>query len=383
MKNIQLFVPKFRNDEIFKEMSVCLDKGWTGLGFKTIEMEEKWKEYTKLPFAHYLNSNTSGLHLAVKVLKDTNKWLDGDEIITTPLTFVSTNHSIVYENMKPIFADVDEFLCLDPKSVEDKITKRTKAIIFVGIGGNTGQLNKIIDIAKKYKLKLILDAAHMSGTFIERDGIVSHVGHYADVSVFSYQAVKNLPTADSGMICFRNEDYDNLARKLSWLGISKDTFQRTHDKGTYKWEYDIIDIGYKYHGNSIMACMGLVGLKYLEEDNDFRRKISERYEEELSKSNIRTIKTHPDCSLSSRHLFQISVKNRNKFMELLNSYGIYPGVHYRDNTKYEIFKTSFGSCPNSHLISETLISLPLHLYLTMDDVEYVIEKVIEINNKIN
>lgn len=382
MKNIQLFVPKFRKEEILEGISECLDKGWTGLGYKTIDIENKWRDYTHLPYAHFINSNTSGLHLAIKILKDVNKWSDGDEIITTPLTFISTNHAIMYENMKPIFADVDEYLCLDPKSVESKITKKTKAILFVGIGGNTGKYNEIFNICKKHKLKLILDAAHMAGTFIECPITkeIKHVGYNADVTIFSFQAVKNLPTADSGMICFNSEDYDNLARKLSWLGIDKDTYQRSNDKGAYKWEYDLVDVGFKYHGNSIMASMAIVGLKYLEEDNEYRRKISDKYEKELSKNNIRTIKLHNDCKKSSRHLFQIVVENRNKFMELLNSNGIYPGVHYRDNTNYKMYEYGKNGCPYSNDISEKLISLPLHINLTDNDVDYVIEQVIKINN---
>jgi dTDP-4-amino-4,6-dideoxygalactose transaminase len=385
MRNIQLFNPKFRKEEILEHISECLDKGWTGLGFKTIEIEKKWKEYTGLPHAHFLNSNTSGLHLAIKILKDVNKWKEGDEIITTPLTFVSTNHAIMYEKMKPVFADVDEYLCLDPKSVESKITKKTKAILFVGIGGNTGQYNKILEICKKHKLKLILDAAHMSGTYIKSstDNSINHVGLDADVTVFSFQAVKNLPTGDSGMICFNNEDYDALARKLSWLGIDKDTYQRTNEKGFYKWEYDLIDVGFKYHGNSIMASMALVGLKYLEEDNDYRRIICEKYENELSKNGIRTIKTHSDCVKSSRHLFQIVVDNRDKFMESLNSSGIYPGVHYRDNTNYKIYEYGKKDCNFSNEITKKLISLPLHINLSDDDVNYIINEIIRINNILN
>ena len=384
MKNIQLFIPKFRNEEIFEHMSTCLDKGWTGLGFKTVEIENEWKSYTGLPHAHFINSNTSGLHLAVKILKDTNKWSDDDEIITSPLTFVSSNHAIMYENLKPVFADVDEYLCLDPSSVESKITKKTRAVLFIGIGGNTGELYKIIELCKKHKLKLILDAAHMSGTFAKNPstGNVEHIGHGADVTVFSFQAVKNLPTADSGMVCFANEDYDALVRKLSWLGIDKDTYQRTNDKGNYKWEYDLVDVGYKYHGNSMMASMALVGLKYLDEDNNRRREICEKYERELTKHGIQTVKTHKDCVLSSRHLFQIVVNQRNKFMELLNSNGIYPGVHYRDNTHYKMYKHGFGTCPNSLTISEKLITLPLHMNLTDEDIDYVIEQVIKVNQQI-
>lgn len=383
MNNINLFVPKFRKDEIFKHMSECFDTGWTGLGFKTIEIEEKWKEHTGFENAHFINSNTSGLHLAIKILKDVNKWKNDDEIITTPLTFVSTNHSIMYEGLTPIFADVDEFLCLNPDSVEKKITKKTKAVLYVGIGGNTGQYKKIKKICDKYNLKLILDAAHMAGTYINNSGITEHVGLDSDVTVFSFQSVKNLPTCDSGMICFKNKDFDTLARKLSWLGIDKDTYQRTNDKGTYKWEYDLIDVGYKYHGNSITASMALVGLKYLESDNQERRNICEIYESEFKKNNIESIKMHPDCIIPSRHLYQIVVENRNKFMELLNLDGIYPGVHYRDNTKYRMYEKYFGSCPYSHQISEKIISLPLHLNLSNDEIYQVIDKVIKINKILN
>ena len=383
MKNIQLFKPKFRTFEICQLMTECMEKGWTGLGYKTQEIEEEWKKYTGLKYAHFLNSNTSGLHLALKILKDTNKWKDGDEIITSPLTFVSSNHAIMYENLNPIFADVDEFLCLDPKSVESKITKKTKAVLFVGIGGNAGRFNEIVNLCKQKGLKIILDAAHMSGTRIKNTSelgvgyIVDHIGKDADVSVFSFQAVKNLPTADSGMICFKNEDYDVLARKLSWLGISKDTYQRSHDKGSYKWEYDLVDVGFKYHGNSMMASMALIGLKYLEEDNTRRREICQMYEKAFQTAGIQSVEVSPYTELSSRHLYQIVVEERNKTMEFLNIRGIYPGVHYRDNTHYDMYKSQFGLNPNSLNLSEKIISLPLHLFLTDDDIEFVIQNVIE------
>jgi dTDP-4-amino-4,6-dideoxygalactose transaminase len=381
MKNINLFKPHYRKEEIYKHLDECFEIGWTGLGFKTVEFENEWKKYTGLPFAHFVNSNTSGLHLAVKILKDANKWNENDEIITSPLTFVSSNHAIVYENLKPVFADVDEFLCLDPKDVERKITKKTKAVLFIGIGGNAGRLDEIIKLCKKHKLKLILDAAHMSGTFLGEKNLY-HVGKDIDVSVFSFQSVKNLPTADSGMICFKNEDYDILARKLSWLGIDKDTYQRTNDKGTYKWEYDLVDVGFKYHGNSIMASMGLVGLKYLEQDNDRRREICSIYEKEFNLTGVETIKMSEITTKPSRHLFQIVVENRNNIIEYLNINNIYPGVHYRDNTKYNMYKDQYGNCPNSHSLSEKIISLPLHLDLTNDDVYRVIEKTIEAKNKL-
>jgi dTDP-4-amino-4,6-dideoxygalactose transaminase len=382
MDPIQLFKPKYRKKEILSEIEECLDLGWTGLGFKTTKFEEAFKKYADVPHAHHVSSNTSGLQIAIKILKDTNKWKDGDEIITTPLTFVSSNHSIVYNNLTPIFADVDDSLCLDLESIKSKVTKKTKAVLFVGIGGNIGQYNEILEYCNQQGFKLILDAAHMAGTKINKiyHGSIQskqQVGWDADVTVFSFQAVKNLPTADSGMICFQNKDYDSLARKLSWLGIDKDTFKRTNEKGNYKWDYDVIDYGFKAHSNSIMASMGLVGLKYLDEDNKRRREICELYDKGFnSNSKIKTIKHNPECE-SSRHLYQIQVSNRDNILEYLNNNNIFPGVHYKDNTQYEVYSYGFGTCPNTHKASNELISLPLHLFLTDKEIEYVIEKVNE------
>ena len=107
-KNIQLFVPTFRTEECLEQIRECLEKGWTGLGFKTVQFEEAWKEYTGLENAHYLNSATVGLDMAVDILKETKGWKDDDEIISTPMTFVSTNHAVLYNNMKVVFADIDE-----------------------------------------------------------------------------------------------------------------------------------------------------------------------------------------------------------------------------------------------------------------------------------
>ena len=269
MKNIQLFEPSYHVDECLAEIRECLEKGWTGLGFKTILFEDAWKNYTGLPHAHFLNSNTVGLHLALKVYKETLGWKDGDEVISTPLTFVSTNHAILYENLKPVFADVDDTLCLDPVSIRKKITRRTKALIYVGMGGNAGRLAEVMKLCREKKIKLILDAAHMAGTFYEN----KHAGHGADCTVFSFHAVKNLPTADGGMICFADPALDAKVRMYSWLGINKDTYARIGAVGqkNYKWHYDVEYVGLKAHGNSVVASIGLVQLKYLDEDNAKRR----------------------------------------------------------------------------------------------------------------
>ncbi len=366
MKPIQLFVPTFRVDECLAQVRECLEKGWTGLGFKTNEFEQAWKAYTGLPHAHFLNSATSGLHLAVRLLKERYGWQNGDEVISTPLTFVSSNHAILYEKLRPVFADVDEFLCLDPVSVAARITPRTKAVLFVGLGGNTGQLEAIVRLCRERSLKLILDAAHMSGSRLNG----RHVGAEADVTVFSFHAVKNLPTADAGMICFPDADSDAAVRHWTWLGIDKDTFARTQGDSTYKWFYDVDHVGFKYHGNSVMAGIGLVSLRYLEQDNAFRRQLAAWYGEGLSGApGIEHVPVAPGCE-SARHLYQVVVDHRDEVMVRLNQAQIYPGVHYRDNGLYRMYADQ-PPCPRARRASERMISLPMHLQLERADVDRV------------
>jgi len=369
----QLFVPSFRVDECLEQIRECLEKGWTGLGFKTIEFEKAWSEYTQLPNSHFLSSNTVGLHLALHIFKTKYGWKDDDEVIVTPLTFVSSNHAVLYAGLKPVFADVDDSLCLDPLDVEKKITSKTKAVMFVGIGGNVGSYERIVEICKSKGLKLILDAAHMAGTRVEG----RHVGHDADVTIFSFQAVKNLPTADSGMICFADQEDDQRARKLSWLGINKDTFTRTTSKGAYKWMYDVEEVGFKYHGNSIMAGIGIVQLKYLDRDNSYRRQLAEWYSQELLKSSKVRVVTHSETCESSRHLFQIRATNRDELMLALNENDIYPGVHYRDNTHYRMFAYAEGTCLNAGLISDEVLSLPMHMTVTKNDIDKITQLLIK------
>ncbi|HEX2645283.1 MAG TPA: DegT/DnrJ/EryC1/StrS family aminotransferase [Thermoanaerobaculia bacterium] len=361
---IHLFVPTFRIDECLAEIRECLEKGWTGLGYKTVAFEDAWRAYTGLPHAHFLSSASAGLHLACRLLKEAEGWHSGDEVITTPLTFVSTNHAILYEDLVPVFADVDETLCLDPASVADRITPRTRAVCFVGLGGNPGRYAEVRDLCRERGLRLILDAAHMAGTWIAD----RHAGHDADVTVFSFQAVKNLPTADSGMICFADEKLDAEVRKWTWMGINKDTYTRTLSAGTYKWYYDIEHVGFKYHGNSIMAALGLVGLRYLEEDNDHRRRLCAGYDEAIAPiKNVERITMTPGTK-PSRHLFQVQVDRRDDVMVALNERGVYPGVHYRDNTVYRMYAYADGTCPKARRASDRLISLPLHLRMDLPEV---------------
>lgn len=370
---IQVLKPYFRVDEVLSEIRECLEKGWTGIGFKTEQMEEAWKKYSGFKYAHFLNSATSGLHLALKIFRCKYGWKDGDEVITTSLTFVSTNHAILYENLSPVFADVDSSLCLNPNSVELLINRRTKAVIYVGVGGNAQNYKEIKSLCIKHNLLLILDAAHMSGTTWVDSG--EHVGLDADCSVFSYQAVKNCPSSDSGMICFASEELDSHARRLSWLGIDKSTYER-YSESSYKWQYDVPELGFKYHGNSINAAICLVSLRYLDCDNKYRRLLAKYYDDRLkSHADIEVI-SHSRLINSSRHLYQIAVDNRDELIENLSRERVYCGVHYVANHKYPIYKKYKSQTPLADSYSSKIISLPMHLGVAESDIDYICERII-------
>jgi len=360
-------VPKYRTGEVLEEIRTALDTGWTGPGEKTARFEAEWRAYTGLENAHFVNSATAALHLAFTILRERFGWAEGDEILTTPFTFVSTNHTIVHAGLRPVFADIDEYLCLDPASAAARISPRTRAICFVGLGGHAGRFAEVRELCRRHGLRLILDASHMAGTRI--CGV--HAGHGADAAVFSFHAVKNLPTADSGMICFADGGLDREARKWSWMGINKDTFTRTVGSGPYKWKYDVEHLGFKYHGNAIMASLGLVALRYLDRDNAYRRQLAGWYDQALAGNPAVERIPQRDDVLNSRHLYQVLVNGRDEVMRKLNERAIYPGVHYADNTDYKMYAYAAGLCPRAADASARVISLPMHLGLGEEDVRAV------------
>lgn len=372
---IRLFEPTFRIDECVAAYRECLEVGWTGLGFKTVEFENAWKAYTGFSNAHFLNSATAGLRLAIRILKERRGWADGDEIISTPITFVATNHAILLEGMRVVFADIDDYGCLDPGSVERCLGQRTRAVMFVGLGGNVGQLDAIEGLCQAYGLALILDAAHMAGTQWRN----ATPGLCADATVFSFHAVKNLPTGDAGMLCFRDPVFDKIARRLSWLGIDRDTFERANAEGGYEWRYEVDTLAGKDHGNSLMAATALAQLPFLDEDNEYRRRVCSWYDEilqdmeerlDVGPVGLRRVKTAPGCR-SSRHLYQIMVPRRDQVIAALRRRGVATGVHYRDNSDYPMYSDQAGRCPRAAAFARRALSLPLHLKLDRADVANV------------
>lgn len=174
------------------------------------------------------------------------------------------------------------------------------------------------------------------------------------------------------MICFKRGELDEIVRKKAWLGINKDTYSRTTNNGNYKWRYDVEYVGDKGHGNSVMAAMGIVQLKYLDRDNAYRRQLANWYREGLRPcgDKVKIVRIEDGCE-SSCHLFQICVKKRDELMMALNAEEIYPGVHYASNINYRMYGYAKGTCPYADYVSEHAISLPMNMYVSYADVQKI------------
>ncbi|MCX6428475.1 MAG: DegT/DnrJ/EryC1/StrS aminotransferase family protein [Actinobacteria bacterium] len=365
---IPLFRPYFRIDECLNEIRGTLEKGWTGQGFLTEDFEKAWARAVNRENCLMLNSASSALHLALEALKINRGWSDDSEIISTPLTFVATNHAIFWSGLVPVLVDVDDDLCLSPEALLENINEKTKAVMFVAIGGGIGRIEEIKSICDEKGIALILDASHGSGSM----NLNEPIGTGCDAICYSFQAVKNLPTGDSGALSMLHSEEHDLAKKLSWLGISESTFSRSKSGG-YKWEYDVDHVGYKYNANAIMAAVALVSLKYLDEDNEKRRNIARKYQEAIQSDNRIEVIQQSNSNESSRHLFQVYVKDRSKVASafLVNQIGM--GVHYRSNCEYKMYSQFKKSTTNASRLSEGILTLPMFIEITDEEQSKVIE----------
>lgn len=365
--DMQLFRPTYEVEKCIEALRKVLSSGWTGPGPECKKFEESWCRLTGAKHAHFLNSATAALHIAVRLL-DLPR---GSKILTTPLTFVSTNAVILYEHCEPVFVDINEDdLSLDSADFARKAEEsQAQAALWVHYGGQVSpHFQQVLDLRT---IRIIEDCAHAGGAYYP-DGC--RVGSRPDtISCFSFQAVKSLPTFDSGMICCPSVPLLERAKKLAWLGIDKDTYARSssNQNEVYKWYYDVPELGWKYNGNDVAAAIANVQLEYLDRDNAQRRKIYNRYQKNLPDLLI------PHSPYSAHHLVVIRVKNRDAVIGALKAKGIAPGVHYLPNYEFPVFQKFYqrGSCPNAEKIAPEILSLPNHLQLTEADVDQVCETV--------
>jgi perosamine synthetase len=365
---IPVFKPAY-DDEEWQALREPLMSGWIGLGPKTRAFEEAFGAYVNAPYAVGMNSATAALHLGLKILN-----VEGGEVITTPMTFISTNHAILYNNARPVFADIEEdTLNLDVDKIEPLITSETRAIMCVHYGGHPCDMDRLQSIAAAHSLPIIEDAAHACGALYRG----RRIGSLSDVTAFSFHAVKNLATGEGGMITVNAAEQDARLRRLRWLGIDKNTYDRSIVGGKYSWYYEVEEVGYKYHMSDIAAALGLVQLRKLERTNARRREICCIYNRELASLHWLQTPVEKEYATSAMHNYVIKIENgkRDAFMRHLSDRGVATSVHYIPNHLYEMYRPYRRTLPVAESVWKKIVTLPLFPDLTDLQIDKIVNAV--------
>jgi dTDP-4-amino-4,6-dideoxygalactose transaminase len=353
---IKLFDVNIGKGEELTIQKVLKSRFWaSGAGIGNVEkFENSFQDYIHAKNCIAVNSGTSALNLALSLINLKNK-----EVIVPSLTFVSSVHAIVLNGGKPVFADVDpNTLCIDPKSINDLISKKTTAVLPVHFAGMPCELGAISNICKKNNLSMIEDAAHAAGTTYKNKKIGSHGSSVC----FSFHPVKNLAMPTGGLIALNDKDHHKQRKLLEsrrWCGISD-------RRGVY---YDVKEMGWNYYMNEFSASIGLLQLKKLDHMNNLRKKIAYRYHKE-----IKLEKKIPFDKNCSYHIFWIRVKNRTKFMQNMAEKGIETGIHYNPVHKTTLYHNT-RKLPITEKISKEIVSIPMHANLNNSAIDYVISTI--------
>lgn len=364
---IPIFQPNTNEEEI-GALKEVLDSHWLGLGPKTAEFEKLFASYIGTKYTVALNSGTSALDLAVRLLNIKK----GDEVIVPSMTFVSTAHAVVYNSAKPIFVDVDpRTLNIDIEDVKNKLTLKTKAVIPVHYSGRPVD----IDYLRKSipsNVYIIEDAAHAAGASYKD----KRCGSLADIAAFSFHAVKPLAAGEGGAITFNNEKMMQRAKRLRWLGIDKATWERINQSKEYLWDYEVNEIGMKSHMNDLQAALAIVQLKKLDEGIRLRKERANFYSELLSETNeVEGPLPDDDTYKSSWHLYCIKCEKRDDLSTYLKEQGIITGVHYKPIHLHSCYGEKKPYLKNAEEVFKKILTLPLFVALTFEEIRSIVDKI--------
>lgn len=343
-------------------------------GPKIAEFESTVADYVGAKYAVAIANGTAALHAACFAAGIG----EGDEVITTPITFAASSNCVLYMGGTPVFADIDSRTYnIDPEDIRRKITDRTKAIIPVHLAGQPCDMEAIRTIAEEYNLIVIEDGAHALGS--EYKG--KKVGSLSPMTTFSFHPVKPVTTGEGGMIVTDDEDFYHRLTLFRSHGITRDEARMTKAEGP--WFYQQLELGYNYRITDIQCALGCTQMKKLDRFISRRRMLAERYNKAFAEcENIITPYQLPETN-SGWHLYIIQVKNvdRREAVEALRREGIGVNVHYIPvyfHPYYQKHGYSHVHCATAEEVYSRMISLPLYPGLTDEEQEEVIRKVKEI-----
>lgn len=353
--------------------AVCqvLKSDWLTTGPKVMEFEKAISEYIGVNHTIVLNSGTSALDVAIQALT----LPPGSEIITTPFSFAATGNAILYNNLNPVFADINaETRNIDPDQIRKKITPRTKAILIVDYAGHPCEINEIRDIASENNLFLIEDACHSFGARFQGRKVGSFA---ADMTIFSFHPVKPITTGEGGAVVTNNP---YLAEKVSLLrthGINKNV-KDMYGPGS-DWAYDMFDLGRNYRMTDIQAALGISQLKKIDSFIKRRNYLAGLYCEYLQELDFIETPLMKSDILHGWHLYTILLKrhDRNRFYSFMKKHGVGVNVHYIPMYHLKYYHNNFPQDPKAFPVTENVFSriltLPLYPGLTDESLKYVVD----------
>ena len=379
MINIPFHVPNFPEniEDVFSE---SVKSGWLTTGSQVHKLEEKLAKYLDVKYVVAVNSCTAALHLALAA----KGFGLNDKFIIPTLTFASTIECGEYLGMEPVLVDSSEkgFL-IDLNQIEDlvKNDQSIKAIVPMHYGGEPVDLESIMEIAARYNLFVLQDAAHALET--EFNGV--KIGNTDHAAAFSFYANKNMTTGgEGGAVSTNDERLAKKIKKLSLHGITKDGWNRFKKDGN--WEYDIVEMGYKYNLTDYAACFGLWQMNQIEKWQLRRDEIVKKYINGLN--NIDSIHLPKVIKGHSKHLFVIRLDlnkwsiSRNIFIEKMNKKGIGLAVHYKPLHQLSYYKNKYqfkiDNFPMANLLYESIISLPIYPKLSDSSIDQIINSITEL-----
>lgn len=372
-----MYIPYGRqsiNEADIDAVAEVLRSDYVTTGPKIAEFERKVADYVGAKYAVAIANGTAALHAACFAagIKE------GDEVITTPITFAASANCVLYCGAKPVFADIKaDTYNIDPEDIRRKITPRTKAIIPVHYTGQPCDMDEIQGIAEEYNLTVIEDAAHALGA----DYKGRRVGSISDMTTFSFHPVKHITTGEGGMIMTDSEEmYKRLALFRSH-GITRDGSMMSENEGD--WYYQQIELGYNYRITDIQCALGISQMDRLDEFIKKRRVLAERYDNAFAGVRNIVIPFQAEGCHNSYHLYAVQVlgKSRKDVFDRLREAGVGVNVHYIPVYRHPYYRRNGYAdvcCKNAEEFYSREISLPLYPDLSLEQQDYVIDRVKEI-----
>lgn len=367
---------QYIDDRDIEAVVNVLKSDYVTCGPKITELEQRLCEVTGAKYAVVVSNGTAALHIACQAAEVT----EGDEVITTPITFAASANCALYCGAKPVFADIDEATYnIAPESVKERITEKTKAVVAVDFTGQAVELDKLLKICQNKKIVLIEDGAHSIGTKYQGKG----VGAIADMTTFSFHPVKTITGGEGGAVLTNNEEYYKKLLLYRAHGITRDTslMEKESHGG---WYYEQIALGMNYRMTDIQAALILSQLDKLDMFSARRKEIVIKYNEAFSKIPEITVQQEIKESDTTRHLYILRIKpeklniGRKEFFDAMAAENICCNVHYIPvyyHPYYEKLGYEKGICPKAEKLYEEMMSLPLYYGMSDEDVEDVIHAV--------